>query len=76
MTGRIAFDPGGNLPTLLLIKSGRLKVERGQHGPGAPTPPCFFPCHGEDAAAKSATPQILRQKKPLHRQEPEVSAAQ
>jgi hypothetical protein len=30
MTGRLAFNPGGNLPALLLIESGRLKAECGQ----------------------------------------------
>src|SRR5206468_4855962 len=65
MAGWIAFDPGGNLPAPLLIECGRLKVECGQHRAGASAPPCFFLCQGEDPAAKSATPQALRQKKPL-----------
>ena len=36
MTGRLAFDPGGNLPALFLIEARRLKVECGQHRAGAP----------------------------------------
>jgi hypothetical protein len=76
MTGRLAFNPGGNLPALLLIESGRLKAECGQHRPGALTASRFFLCHGEDPATKSATPQVLRQKKPLNRQEAEVRAAE
>jgi hypothetical protein len=72
MTGRLAFNPGGNLPALLLIESGRLKAECGQHRPGALTASRFFLC----PATKSATPQVLRQKKPLNRQEAEVRAAE
>src|SRR3984893_1335180 len=76
MAGRLAIDPGGDLPTLLQIETRRLKVERRQHRAGTAAPPCFFLCHGEDAATKPAAPRALRQKKPLNRQEPEACTAQ
>ena len=76
MAGRLTFDPGGNLPALFLIEARRLKVECRQYRAGAPTPPPFFLRHGEDPATESATSQILRQEKPLDRQEAEVCAAQ
>jgi hypothetical protein len=76
MAGRLAFDPGGNLPTLLLIKSGRLEVECRQHGPGAPAPPCFLLRHGEDPANQVGHASDPPTEKPLNRQEAEVSAAQ
>src|SRR5712672_1518755 len=76
VAGRLAIYPGGDLPTPLQIETRRLKVERGQHRAGTAAPPCFFLCHGEDAATKPAAPQALRQKKPLNRQEAEVCTAQ
>jgi len=71
MTGRLTFDPGSDLPTLLQIKTWRLEVECRQHRAGTAASPPFFLCHGEDPAAKPAAPQILRQKKQLYPQESE-----
>src|SRR5260370_21241891 len=68
MTGRLAIDPGGDLPTLLQVKTRRLKVDRRQHRTGTAAPPRFFFCHGEDPAPKPPAPQVLRQEKPLHPQ--------
>jgi hypothetical protein len=55
-----------------LIETRRLKVECRQYRAGAPTPPPFLLCHGEDPATEPATPQVLRKKKPLNRQEAEI----
>jgi hypothetical protein len=76
VAGRLAVDPGGNLPTLLQIKTRRLKVECGQYRAGTSALPRFLLSHGEDPATKSVAPQVLRKKKPLNRQEAEVRAAQ
>src|SRR5205085_6425100 len=76
MAGRLTLDAGGDLPTLLLIEARRLKVERGQHRAGTAASPSFLLCHGEDPAAKSIAPQILRQKKPIHPQQAERRAAE
>ena len=69
MARRLAFNAGGDLPTLLQVEARRLKVECRQHRTGTAAPPPFFLCHGEDSAAKPAAPQILWQKKPLYPQE-------
>jgi hypothetical protein len=45
-----------------LIETRRLKVKCRQHRAGAPTPPCFFLCHADDSATKSAASQTLRKK--------------
>jgi hypothetical protein len=66
MAGRLAFDTGGDLPTLLQVEPWCLKVDCRQHGASTAASPSFFLCHGEDPAAKPAAPQILRQKKPLY----------
>jgi hypothetical protein len=76
MTWRLTIDPGGDLPTLLQVKTGRLKVECGQHRAGTAAPPCFFLCHHEDPAAKPAAPQILWQEKRIDPQKPERCSAQ
>jgi len=69
MAGRLAVDPGGDLPTLLQVEPRRLKVDCRQHHAGTTAPPPLFLCHGEDLAAKTAASQIFRQKKPLYPQE-------
>src|SRR6201987_5843075 len=75
MTGRLAFDPRGDLPTLLQVEPRRLKVDCRQHRAGTAASPPFLLCNGEDPAAKPAAPQILRPKKPLYPQEAQRRAA-
>jgi hypothetical protein len=58
MAGRLAFDLGGDLPTLLQVEPRRLKADCRQHRAGTAASPPFFLCHGEDPAAKPAAPQI------------------
>ena len=69
MTGRVALDPGGDLPALLQVETWRLKVDRGQHRAGAAAPPPLFLCHRQNPATESVAPQMLGQKKPLYPQE-------
>jgi hypothetical protein len=76
MAGRLALDPGRDLPTPLQVKTRRLKVDRRQYRPGTTAAPTFVLCHREDPAAKSAAPQLLRQKKQLHPQQTERGAAE
>src|SRR5207237_9425828 len=76
MAGRLTLDPGCDLPTLLQIKTRRLKVECGQHRARTAAVPCFFLCHGEDPAAKPAAPQMLRQEEPVYPQKPKRCTAQ
>ena len=56
MAGRLTFDPGSDLPTLLQIKTRSLKVDCRQHRAGAAAAPPFFLSHSEDAAAEAAAP--------------------
>src|SRR4051812_22308861 len=76
MAGRIAIDPGNDLPALLQIETGRLKMECRQHRACAAAAPGFFLGHRENPATESVAPQMLRQKKPLHGQQAERRAAQ
>ena len=69
MAGWLAFDPDGDLPTLLQVETWRLKVDCRQHRAGAAATASFFLSHSEDAAAEAVAPQALWQKKPLYPQE-------
>src|SRR5690349_16358107 len=69
MAGRLTRDPGSDLPALFEVETRRLKVECRQYRAGTAASPRFFFCHGQDPAAKSVAPQILRQEKPFDRQQ-------
>src|SRR5215831_15173270 len=62
MAGRLAIDPGGDLPALLQIEPGRLEMNCGQHRAGTAAAPRFFLRHSEEAAAETATPQFSGRK--------------
>jgi len=70
MAGRLALDPGGDLPTLLRIEARRLEMDCGQHRAGTAAPPRFSLRHCEQPATETAASQILRQKKPIDPQQP------
>jgi hypothetical protein len=63
MSRWLALDSGGDFPPLLQVEARRLKMEGRQHRTGAAASTTFFLCHAENPAAKSVTPEFLRQKK-------------